>query len=87
MNIEDPMPKEHPGWFGVFTRAHYPGALENGSRIKKVWEEPGDGTALGTEGTVLGSLGFPDIGVGYFVEWDNRPRVAVFVISKKIGAV
>lgn len=27
------------------------------------------------------------IGVAYFVEWDNRPRCAVFVVAKKLGAV
>lgn len=86
--IEDMMPREHPGYFGYFSRhQHSEAKYQNGSRIKKVWGEPGDGTPLDTEGTVLGSVGFPDTGILYFVEWDNRPKFAVAVMAKKIGGV
>lgn len=80
--------REHSGYSGVFTRHQYEAAeYKNGTRIKKVWGEAGDGTALGTKGTVLGSLGHPNVGVAYFVEWDDKPHHAVFVAAKKLGAV
>lgn len=79
---------EHDGWTGVFTRNQYEGArFRNETRIVKAAEEPGDTTPLGTLGTVLGSVGHPDLGAGYFVEWDNRPRHAVFVVEFKIAAL
>jgi hypothetical protein len=74
------------GWHGAFTRDQVPDAkFSNGARITKVQEEKGDSTPLGTEGTVLGSLGHPKFGVGYFVEWDDKPRYAVFVIEWKLN--
>ncbi len=79
--------REYPGYFGIFTRQQSDMAeFQNGSRIKKVWSEEGDGTPLGTEGTVLGSISHPDVGVFYFVEWDNRRHFAVGVVAKKLGA-
>lgn len=83
-----------PGWHGAFTRHHVPGAMPNGTRIVKAREEGRDATPIGTGGTVLGSLDGnlvedfnPDGGrirFFYFVEWDNRPRVAVAVMDWKI---
>ncbi len=91
--MKEPKFVDEEGWLGNFTRDEYEGAkFKNGTRIKKVWGEIGDGTPLGTEGTVLGSIGgieFPanfGVKVAYFVEWDNRPKCAVFVIDKKLGA-
>lgn len=82
------------GWMGVFTRHHAEGAYANGLRVVKLREESGDITPLGTEGVILGSLDGrdldqrnPDGGVivfAYFVEWDNRPRVAIGTIDWKI---
>lgn len=74
----------HPGYVGVFTRETAPGAWSPGTRIEKHFSEEGDGTPTGTKGTVLGSMAAPSIGHGYFVEWDNRPRFAVFVIPLKL---
>ncbi len=75
-----------PGWTGAFTRQQAPDALfTNGTRVKKAKEERGDRTPLGTKANVLGSLRVPGRGVGYFVEWDNRPRHAVFVIGWKVA--
>lgn len=76
--------------FHVTTQA--PGApIANGTRVRKVRTEPGDANPIGTEATVLGSLGpMPaDAGehagtYGYFVEWDTMPGTAVFVIGEKI---
>lgn len=82
---------EHPGYLGMFTRAQAEGAIPNGARFKKVWGEEGNGHALGAEGVVLGSLAVPpgegdvDCKIGYFVEWDDNPRCAVFVSDKKIA--
>jgi hypothetical protein len=74
-----------PGWFGHFTRQQATRArFSNGTVIRKVKEDPGDGTPLGTEGTVLGSIYHPTLGVGYFVEWANLPKTAVFVVGWKI---
>jgi len=84
----------HPGYIGVFTRGEAPGAFKNGTRIRKVLFEKGDGHPIGALGTVLGSIRapaevraqFPAAGpYFYFVEWDARPRVAVGVASAKIG--
>lgn len=75
---------EHPGWSGVFTRNQYPGALANGTRVRKRVEERGDAHKIGDLATVLGSIGHPDVGVGYFVEWDDLPRMAVFLQEHKV---
>lgn len=86
-----------PGWAGVFTRHQAPGAIANGTQVYKAAEERGDATPLGTVGEVLGSIPSPpDLGAqypapdgepvrfAYFVEWRNRPRVAVGVLDWKI---
>jgi hypothetical protein len=80
------MPREHPGWIGAFTRDEYPGALRNGTPVVKVTFERGDAHPIGTRGVVLGSVGHPEIGIGYFVEWETLPRHAVLVVSGKIRA-
>lgn len=77
--------REYDGYFGAFTRDTARGAWPNGTRIRKAVSEPGDSTPTGTEGTVLGSLGHPDVGLFYFVEWDNKPRIAVGTISAKLA--
>jgi hypothetical protein len=75
--------KHESGWDGLFTRQQIEGAIENGARIFKFKQEDKDSTPLGTEGTVLGSMEVTGT-IGYFVEWDIRPRTAVFVIAEKI---
>lgn len=69
-----------PGWIGNFSRGEAPGCYPNGTRVEKVKTEPGDAHPIGAQATVLGSIRHP-IGTGYFVEWDARPRHAVFVWS------
>ena len=76
----------YPGWIGIHTQDQAAGALSNGTRVRKIKSEPGDTHPIGSLATVLGSLGLPDIGYGYFVEWDVKPRLAVFVIAAKIAA-
>jgi len=77
---------EHDGYAGVYTRHESEGCLKNGTRIYKSMSDDGDATPTGTAGTVLGSLSDPRVGKGYFVEWDDKPKTAVFVIEQKIAA-
>lgn len=75
----------HGGYFGVFTRHEYPGAYPNGTRVVKVKSEEEDSTPEGTYGTVLGSIGHKDLDhMMYFIEWDNKPSVAVGCMDKKV---
>jgi hypothetical protein len=77
-----------PGYEGVFTRNQALGAWRNGTRVAKTAEDPsGDLTPLGSHGAVLGSIYAPEVGVGYFVEWDDKPKTAVFVVAKKLTAL
>lgn len=77
-----------PGWNGGFTRQQAPGAIPNGARVARSdVRENGDITPEGTGGTVLGSFYIPDQGYAYFVEFDNRPKTAIFVVAVKIRAL
>lgn len=76
-----------PGWEGVFTRERAAGAMENGTRIKKIVHEQGDMHPMGARGTILGSLTAPGLRIAYFVEWDDQPKKAVGVSDYKIAAV
>jgi hypothetical protein len=84
--------RQWPGYLGAFSRNQAPGAIPNGTRVAKVWCEAGDLEPIGTQGAVLGSLpvaaelpAHGDVRFCYWVEWDSRPRCAVFLIDKKIG--
>ena len=37
--------------------------------------------------TVLGSIGVPDLGVLYFVEWDSTPYLAIGVHENRISRI
>lgn len=86
---------EHVGYVGAFTRFQMPGAIRNGSTVRKVQEDEGDATPLGTLGIVLGSIGTGKLErppgstrpilFGYFVEWADRPRHAIFTVDWKIA--
>lgn len=78
--------KEWRGYLNPFTRAQAPQAkFKNGARVTKAAHDPtGDVTADGTQGTVLGSIHAPGVGCGYFVEWDDKPHVALFVVEQKL---
>lgn len=77
----------HPGYKGAFTRFQLTGAYRNGLRIVKVQSEASDATRDGTLGTVLGSINHPERGIGYFIEWDDKPKVAMLVIAWKVAPV
>jgi len=74
---------EEPGWAGTFTRGEVDGALRNGTRVVKVTFDSKDAHHPGDLATVIGSFGVPEK-FGYFVEWDDMPRAAVFVEPRKI---
>lgn len=77
--------RHEPGWQGHFTRADAPEARwRPGQRVNKARAEHGDRHIVGTKGTILGSVFVPELGAGYFVEWDPTPRVAIFVVEGKI---
>ena len=83
----NPRIQNHEGYAGVFTREQSIVAkYRNGSRVAKVRTEKGDTNPIGVTGIVLGSINHPDLGVGYFIEWDHFPRIAVFVVEWKLGA-
>jgi hypothetical protein len=72
------------GWRGLFTREEVAGAYSNGTRIVKIKKDPDDARPIGTRGTVLGSIKVGDMPTCYFIEWDGRPREAVFCVDWKI---
>lgn len=86
------------GWKGVFTRDQAEGAIPNGAVVEKVLEDTpgGDLTPVGTRGTVLGSFDgsvarIPGpcgpVKFFYFVEWADKPRIAVGMMDFKIARV
>lgn len=77
----------YPGWRGIHTRDEAPGAIRNGTRVRKVKTEPSDAHPIGAMATVLGSMTAPRVGMIYFVEWDALPRSAVAVVPWKIEVV
>lgn len=79
--------RPHAGWHGQFSTQQQPGAIPNGTRIRKKHGDVGDQARVGSIGTVLGSLSHPDIGIGYFVEWEHVPRCAVFIMGRKIERI
>jgi hypothetical protein len=79
--------RHYPGYVGAFTRDEAPGAIPNGTRVCKVWCEPGDANPLGAKGVVLGSLYFPEGGFAYFIEWDSKPKWPLLTIAKKVEAI
>jgi hypothetical protein len=79
--------RNHAGYRGLFTRHQAAGAYANGSRVEKVLADSGDTHQVGALATVLGSIHHPELGFGYFVEWDSHPRHAGFVEGRKIGPI
>lgn len=76
----------------TFTRVA-PGALPNGTRVKKINSQPPDATQDGMLGTIEGSIGpvvvegpFKDQ-YGYFVRWDHRKDLQVFITSTRVEEV
>lgn len=78
--------KDRPGWTGNFTTQQAAGAIQNGTRIRKITAEHKDAHPVGSLGTVLGSLQAQEGKLLYFIEWDATPRCAVAVADFKIVA-
>jgi hypothetical protein len=84
------------GKVATWTDNESAGAIPNGERIVKSWAEEGDATPIGMQGTVLGSIGPPDLPgfeppdgcfYLYFVEWDDKPGIPVGVTDRKVAPV
>jgi hypothetical protein len=84
--VMDELMQPRPGWTGHFVTSNAPGAHPAGSRVYKAAQDAsGDFTALGTLGTVLGSMDGGPKGLAYFIEWDDKPKCAVLAVAWKIG--
>lgn len=80
--------KNHPGYLTPFCNNQAEGAWENGSCVVKHGSDAGgDLTPDGIKGTILGSLKVPELGYGYFVEWENKPKMAIFCVEEKMKLV
>lgn len=73
-----------PGYANLHTRAQADGAIANGTRVRKTNSEPGDTHKDDERATILGSIHHPEVGFGYFVEWDTHPKAATFVTQHRI---
>jgi hypothetical protein len=67
----------------AFTTDTAAGAWPNGTRVQKRNSKADDGHADGALGTVLGSIGAGGL-LGYFVAWDDRPGLPVFVAGPRL---
>lgn len=80
--------QNHPGYLTPFCKNQAEGAWENGSRVVKDGNDPdGDVTPNGTKGKILGSLKTPDGIYGYFVEWDDKPKMPILCMEEKMKLV
>jgi hypothetical protein len=77
-------PQYHPGYDGAFSTGQAAGAIPNESRVWKTASRPGDTYPDGTPGTVMGSVGRPGVGIGYFVSFDPNPRQVVFMNGERL---
>lgn len=68
----------------AFTREQAAGAWSNGTRVQKTNSDRADTHRDGALGTVIGSIGAGGL-VGYFVEWDDKPGVPVFVAGPRLA--
>jgi hypothetical protein len=69
--------RERAGWKGIFSTQQSPLAkIANGSRVETIANQDSDTHPLSATGTVLGSVGLPDVGVAYFIEFDDAPKCA-----------
>jgi hypothetical protein len=80
--------REHDGWRGEFTTQKSQLAkIANGARVEKIASEDADAHPIGAMGTVLGSVGAPDLGVTYFVEFDLTPRESTLIVEANLAAI
>jgi len=74
---------------GQHTTGHAPGALSNGTRVRKTLKRIGDAHAVGAFATIVGSMNVEALGLRakyfYFVEWDDFRGVAVGIAGDAIA--
>ena len=58
-------------------------SLSKGTVVEKINSAPGDSHQDGARGRVLSG----PFGAGYLVEWNDAPRVRVFIVGAKLRAV
>lgn len=76
--------QNHPGYLTSFSKNQAEGAWVNGSCVVKDGNDPGgDATPNGIKGEILGSLKVAEK-YGYFVEWENKPKMAIFCVEEKM---
>lgn len=80
----------------VFIPGQQPGAIKNGTRVRKTNAAPKDAHHNGDTGVVMSSpypaIQDPDgpdgkMVFGYFVAWDDMPGVPIFVSGRRIEEV
>lgn len=71
-------------YLGGYVVSQAEGAIPNGEIIIKTNSMEGDATPDGTPGKVIGSLRDPEVGLCYFVEWQDKKGFAVAVMELKI---
>lgn len=72
----------------AYIKGQVPDAIPNGTRVRKVNSEDGDGNPNGTRGTVLSSISYPNVANGapaYFVVWDTSPGMPVLCGGFKVA--
>ena len=71
----------------AYTDNQLPGArYPNGTRVVKIMvDDLSDTHQLGAVGTVVGSIGHPQVGNAYFVGWDDDPNRPTMAVEKKLG--
>jgi hypothetical protein len=73
------------GYTGMFCTTNAPNAIKAGERIHKVKCEANDEHPVGAIGTVLGSISVNNLGIMYFIEWDDKPKHAISTIAWKVA--
>ena len=73
--------------FAIGSTHHAPGAWPSGTRVMKINSGQGDGHQDGALATVLGSHQLGQHGLGYCVEWDDRPGMPVWTIEMRLRPV
>lgn len=73
------------GYTGMFCTTDAPNAIPAGTQIKKVRTESDDEHQIGSTGAVLGSISVNNLGIMYFIEWDDKPKHAISTVAWKIA--
>jgi hypothetical protein len=69
----------------MFPAGEARGALPNGTRVRKIRDDPGDTHTLGDQAVVIASHGPRYSEYLYFVVWDDLPDIPVGIQSSKLA--